>query len=427
MLEKESFRSIIGADNVISPEMAAEMRLWKDMYEERGGLHIATALAFEMARMVTVELKSNVSGSGRADFLNRCYKDVIDNIRIPVEYGCAKGGLVLKPYVAGGEIKVDFIQADEFYPTAFDDCGNITGAVFVQTMAKNGEFYTRLEQHRFADGNYEISNKAFKSRAKGTLGREIGIETVPEWQSLAETLTIKNVKKPLFGYFKPAVANTVDPSSPLGVSVFANAINLIEDANRQYERFLWEFESGERALIANSMAFKRDKNGKLMLPDKRLYKTLDVDDVDFFKEWSPELRERELADGLDKIFRQIEFNCGFAYGTLSTMDSRDRTAEEIRNSKQRSYSTITDNQKSLRCALSDLVYAMDVWCTLYNLAPMGKYSISFEFDDSIAADRKTEFEEKRLLLGDGIMKPWEFRMWYFGEDEETAKKNVESV
>lgn len=425
MLEKGSFRNIIGADNVISPEMAAEIRLWKEMYEERNGLHLPAALAFEMARMVTVELKSNISGSSRAEFLNKSYKEVIDNIRIPVEYGCAKGGLVLKPYVSGGEIKVDFIQADEFYPTAFDDCGNITGAVFVQSMAKNGEFYTRLEQHRFTDGNYEISNKAFKSRAKGTLGREIGIETVPEWQSLAEVLTIKNVRKPLFGYFKPAVANTVDPSSPLGVSVFANAVNLIEDANRQYERFLWEFESGERALIANSMAFKRDKNGKLMLPDKRLYKTLDVDDVDFFKEWSPELRESELADGLDKILRQIEFNCGFAYGTLSTMDSRDRTAEEIRNSKQRSYSTITDNQKSLRCALSDLVYAMDVWCTLYNLAPMGKYSISFEFDDSIAADRKTEFEEKRLLLGDGIMKPWEFRMWYFGEDEETAKKNVE--
>ncbi len=425
MLEKESFRSITGADNAISPEMAAEMRLWKEMYEERNGLHLPAALAFEMARMVTIELKSNISGSDRADFLNKSYKNVIDNIRIPVEYGCAKGGLVLKPYVSGGDIKVDFIQADEFYPTAFDDCGNITGAVFVQTMAKNGEFYTRLEQHRFAEGNYEISNKAFKSRAKGALGREIGIETIPEWQRLAEVLTIKNVKKPLFGYFRPAVANTVDPSSPLGVSVFANAINLIEDANRQYERFLWEFESGERALIANSMAFKRDKNGKLMLPDKRLYKTLDVDDVDFFKEWSPELREGELANGLDKIFRQIEFNCGFAYGTLSAMDSRDRTAEEIKNSKQRSYATITDNQKSLRCALSDLVYAMDVWCTLYNLAPMGKYSISFEFDDSIAADRKTEFEEKRLLLGDGIMKPWEFRMWYFGEDEETARKNVE--
>jgi hypothetical protein len=52
---------------------------------------------------------------------------------------------------------------------------------------------------------------------------------------------------------------------------------------------------------------------------------------------------------------------------------------------------------------------------------MGDYSVSFEFDDGIAADRKTEFEEKRLMVGDGLMMPWEFRMWYFGEDENTAK------
>ena len=56
---------------------------------------------------------------------------------------------------------------------------------------------------------------------------------------------------------------------------------------------------------------------------------------------------------------------------------------------------------------------------------MGEYSISFEFDDSVMADRKVEFEEKRALVDDGIMMPWEFRMWYFGEDEETAKKAVE--
>ena len=55
---------------------------------------------------------------------------------------------------------------------------------------------------------------------------------------------------------------------------------------------------------------------------------------------------------------------------------------------------------------------------------MGDYSVSFEFDDSIIADRKTEFEEKRALVDDGIMMPWEFRMWYFGEDEKTAKSAV---
>lgn len=424
MVEVNTLKSIAGIETAISPVMAEEMRLWKDMYERRDGLHLPASLSFEMARMITVELQSKVSGSKRAEFINDAYSKVIDNIRIPVEHGCAKGGLVLKPYVAGNGIKVDFIHADAFFPTAFDASGNITGAVFVQTMTEGGCFYTRLEQHSIMNEGYEISNRAFKSRTSGVLGKEISLGEVELWKDMAERLVIANVKKPLFGYFKPAVANNIDPTSPVGVSIFANAVNLIADANRQYERFLWEFESGERALIANSMAFKRDRNGKLKLPDRKLYKTLDVEDVDFFREWSPILREKELADGLDQIFRQIEFNCGFAYGTISALDNRDRTAEEIRNSKQRSYATITDNQKALRNALSDLVYAMDIWCTLCNLAPMGEYRISFDFDDSIVADRRIEFEEKRALVENGIMAPWELRMWYFGENEETAKESI---
>ncbi len=427
MLNSAMMKNIAGINLAISPVMAEAIQKWKSMYEDRSGLHLPAAISFEMARMVTIELQSKVTGSKRAEFLDKSYQEVICNIRTPVEYGCAKGGMVMKPYVQNGEIKVDFIQGDSFFPTDFDESGNILGAVFVQAMAKNGEFYTRLEWHRMTSAGYEVLNKAFKSKSPDTLGREVALDDVAEWQDMAEKLVISNVSRPLFGYFKPAAANSVDPTSPIGVSVFANAVNLIEDANRQYERFLWEFESGERALIANSMAFKRDRDGRLKLPDRRLYRTLDVEDVDFFREWSPQLRGEEIADGLDKIYRQIEFNCGLAYGTLSNMENYDRTAEEIRNSKQRSYSTISDNQKALKTALIDMVYAMDIWCTLYKLAPMGEYSISFEFDDSIAADRKTEFEEKRLLVNDGIMTPWEFRMWYFGEDEKTARAKTENV
>ncbi|MBR5155168.1 MAG: phage portal protein [Clostridia bacterium] len=424
MLNPGMMKNIAGINIAMSPKMAEAVQKWKEMYEDKSGLHLPAAIAFEMARMITIELQSKVTGSKRAEFLDKSYQDVIYNIRTPMEYGCAKGGMVMKPYVQNGEIKVDFIQGDNFFPTDFDESGNISGAVFVQTMAKNGDFYTRLEWHRSIDTGYEILNKVFKSKSSGSLGREISLGDVPEWKDMIERLVISNVKKPLFGYFRPAVANSIDPTSPVGVSVFANAVNLIEDANRQYERFLWEFESGERALVANSMAFKHDRDGRPKLPDRRLYRTLDVEDIDFFREWSPELRGTELADGLDKIFRQIEFNCGLAYGTLSNMENYDRTAEEIRNSRQRSYSTISDNQKALKKALIDMVYAMDVWCTLCNLAPMGEYSISFEFDDSIAADRKTEFEEKRLLVEAGIMMPWEFRMWYFGEDEEAARSHI---
>ena len=67
---------------------------------------------------------------------------------------------------------------------------------------------------------------------------------------------------------------------------------------------------------------------------------------------------------------------------------------------------------------------MDKWVSIYNLAPEGEYSVSFDFDDSIIADRNLEFSEKRQLLELGIMLPWEFRMWYFGEDEVTAKEKL---
>ena len=426
MFDRNTVKNAIKTEIAVTDEMYSAVRLWSDMYTAEDGLKLPSAIAGEMARLITLELNSKVSGSSRADYINKKYAEVIEKIRIPVEYGCAKGGVIFKPYVSGGTLSVDIVQADAFYPTAFDNSGRITGAVFVQRIVRGEKYYTRLEKHELHGTRYTITNKAYMSLNRGYLGTQTELGSVDEWSGLLDEVSVDNVTQPLFGYFRPAIANTIDPSSPLGVSVYANAAELIDDANKQYARFLWEFESGERALIANSMAFKLDRDGKMQLPNKKLYRTLDVEDMDFFKEWTPTMREQSFIDGLDRIFRQIEFNCGLAYGTLSDVQNSDKTAEEIRASKQRSYATVSDNQKALRNALSDLVYAMDIYCSLYNLAPLGKYEVSFEFDDSIVADRKTEFAEKQALVSLGIMQKWEFRAWYFGEDEETAKANTEN-
>lgn len=109
------------------------------------------------------------------------------------------------------------------------------------------------------------------------------------------------------------------------------------------------------------------------------------------------------------------------------MQDSDKTAEEIKSSKQRSYATVCDIQNSLKTALTELAEAMGAYSDLYGLAPDGEISVSFEFDDSIIADRKTEFEEKQRLVATGIMQPWELRSWYFGEDKETAKANLPPI
>ena len=51
--------------------------------------------------------------------------------------------------------------------------------------------------------------------------------------------------------------------------------------------------------------------------------------------------------------------------------------------------------------------------------------VQVQFDDSIIEDKATEKDNDRKDLESGIATKLEFRMKWYGEDEETAKKNLE--
>ena len=50
--------------------------------------------------------------------------------------------------------------------------------------------------------------------------------------------------------------------------------------------------------------------------------------------------------------------------------------------------------------------------------------ISVDFDDSIIEDEATDFARDLQLLSAGIINPYEVRMKWLNEDEETAKENL---
>lgn len=404
--------------------MSIAIEEWDRLYRENSKLSLAASIASETARLATLEMKSEISGSKRAEFLNRFYGAALKNMRISAELACAKGGIVLKPYASDGKILISRIEAENFVPIEFDETGRITDAVFLDRFVSGKKIYTRLERHSFEDGSYVIRNNAFVSSNVGDLGKSVELSDTELWRDIEPQIFCEGIENPLFAYIKMPMANSVDISSPLGVSVFSRVMPLIEDAEKQYERLIWEFESGERALYIDESAVRRDKNGEKSLPDKRLYRMLNSGDDALFKDWTPTIREEQIKNGLNEILRRIEFGTGLAYGTLSDIASIDRTAEEFRASKQRSYTHICDIQTAIKNGLSDLVYAMNALTDLYSLAPSGEYHISFDFDDSIIADRKTEFDEKMRLLEKGIISPQEMRAWYFGEDEKQAKKRV---
>ncbi len=424
------------SDILISSEMIKNIELWSDMYQDSAywvdnvnvfSMNLASSISSEIARLATIEMDSKITGSVRADFLNEQFKKVLKNIRIQLEYACAKGSIIFKPYVLNGNIEIDYIHSDSFFPTSFDASGKITGVVFVDQKIKNNKIFTRLESHNLLKEGCLISNKAYVSNNNNSLGREISLQDVEEWADIQEQITIKSDRL-LVGYFKVPIANTVDTKSPLGVSVYSRATNLIRHADEQYSRLLWEFEGSELAINASEDLFTKDINGNAILPKgkERLYRKLEIDSLrtteTFFEPFSPSIRDVSLINGLNEQLRRIEFNCSLAYGTLSDPNNVDKTAEEIKASKQRSYAFVSDVQKELRSALEDLVYAMDALTTTYNLAPVGKYEQSFDFDDSLIVDNKAEQSIKLQEVASGILKPERYLMWRYGVTEEQARE-----
>lgn len=432
MLGREKIKDAIGVEVAISDKMVNEIDLWAKMYKNEPPWKekntklcgLPAAIAGEFARLVTLELKTEVTGN---DFINEEYQAVISDIRKYTEYACAKGGLAMKPYASEGHIEVDMVQADRFFPTKFNSRG-VTAAVFAESLTVGKKVYTRLEYHQHEGTMYHINNKAFVKQDLDNvevLGKEVPLTAVPEWANLQEEVTLKNVKMPLFAYFKIPNANNVDDTSPLGVSVYSRAINDIKEADNQWTRLLWEFEGSELAIDADITLFKKDDKGNYEFPKgkDRLFRMMDLDDnAEKYKVFAPAIRDENLINGFNAILRRIEFNVGLAYGTLSDPNTVDKTAEEIKASKQRSYSTVSDIQKSLQTALEQLVYAMDVMAQLSGLSGRKKYEMSFDWDDSIVIDKEQELASMQQDAVAGFIRKELYVAAKYGVSEEEALK-----
>lgn len=495
---------------VISLQMEEAIKLWDDMYKGKAdwlheptdadptrvvSLGLPSLIASEKARTALIEFNSEIttptkevekpnpnykepepdeygnmiptaepptiiedvptSNEERAQYLEEQYKKLKRQLRKQIEYGIAKGGLVIKPYVVVNkskddkgkqvidyDIEFDFIQADAFYPLAFDASGHITEAAFVQTKVDKSTIYRRLEYHKWNNNTVTVINKAFKTNNiqmaydmdAGGLGNPCPLTDIPEWSGLQETVTIKGVDRPLFAYFKMPEANTIDTNSPLGVSGYSRATNLIKDADLQYSRFLWEYEAGEMAIDIDRDALRSQVGADglthetLSHGQQRLFRKVDLGQTgDTYNVFAPALRDTSYSQGLNAILMRIEDVCAMSRGTLSDATQEARTATELKILKQRSYQSNADIQQSLEDTLKDVVYIMDTYCTLYEITKPGEYDVSFEWDDSIIVDVDTELGKRMTLLQNGLMSKVELRMWYFGETERQAQEALQNI
>lgn len=429
MFSHSDIKSALNCEAAISEKMSAAIDDWCGMYagnaywmDPRKGvrsLRLEQAIVRELANVTINEMTVKAKNKR----LDELLKPALDRLNINLQKALASGAMVIKPL---GGSNVQYVPQSAFIPVEYDVNGRLIKVIFPEVKyISDNDYRIRLEYHDldFQKG-LTITNRAFKSSDGVSLGKELSLTEVGEWAQLPPEIMYPQMLRPAFGYYVNPIDNTID-GSHAGVSVFDCAKDLIRLADNQFGRLDWEFESGERALLVDDAALKPAENGRADVPKlkERLFRGLNISggqSGDFFREFSPALRQADFIAGLEEYKREIEFAVGLSYGDLSDPQTVDKTATEIKASKQRKYNTVTAIQNNLRYCLEDLCYAL----AFHNAITKQGTELTVNFKDSILTDEETERKQDQQDVSLGAMPLWEYRMKWYGEDEATAKTMV---
>lgn len=402
---------------------------WLNAEDEVETINMAKHISDTRAKLTTLDIGIAISGSPRADYLQKLADNLLNQLPDRVAEADRLGGIMIK---WNGETW-DYILPGNFGITAKDNNGKIVGAIFAEHTSQGRTHYTRLEYHRFegstADGGkiYKVSNRAFKNQlgtnGEVTLGAEIQLSKVDAWAHIEPEVTIANLESPLFAYYRIPGANTVDPSSPLGLSVFANALTELKAIDIAVSRKNTEVEDSKHITFVGQSLIQNAQNRGVDLPRfvKGLGMGLNDTETSAVHEHVPTLLTDQRIKDINFNLSMAGVKCGFSEGVF-VMDGQTGmiTATQVEADDRDTIQTIKTDRDALKDALEQAIYGANAIVTLYGLAPLGEYEINFNFGDITY-----NYEEDKAAWRSYAMQGWVPKWLYFvkfeGMSEEEAK------
>ncbi|MCM1245991.1 MAG: phage capsid protein [Roseburia sp.] len=399
---------------------------WKDTGDDIDTINFAAFISKDIAKKVCLDIDISATGS-RGKYTQSVVNELKKVLRNKVEDGCRLGGIMFKPNGSDNPANcIDYIKADNFFVTDKNSNGDITGCIFVDWYNENKRYYRRFEYHRFEGDIYRITNKAFVSSTRTSLGREIDLG-LTKWDGIEPETGIENIKKPLYSYFRYPGNNIIEEESPLGVAVFAGALKELKDLDIAWSRKSGEVEDSKHMTFVPPEAIQFAERHKTNLP--RFIKSLDMGSEPgstIHEHTSTLLTDKRISD-LNSILSLISTKCGFSQGQY-TFDGKTSmmTATEVESSNTETIETIKEIRDTLRDAIDQLLYAVNVYADLYNLAPLGEYEVTYSFGDltySYEEDRSRHWQ----YVQQGKYPLWKYYVEFEGMSEVEAKQVVEEA
>lgn len=335
-----------------------------------------------------------------------------------LELAFALGTGALVEYVDGEKVIIDYIRAGMVYPLSWDN-GRIKECAFASEKVEGKQKKVYLNIHRLdGTGNYVIENKMFIRN-----GNNLTAVELPE--EVAETVNTSS-DIPLFQIIKPNIVNNVDIDCPMGISIYANAMDQLEGCDLVYDSYCNEFRLGKKRIIV-PMTMAR----VMMEEDGTVSPMFDDNDTEFYaveadkdtekkiQEINMEIRADAHEKGINKFLALLSKKSGLGTDRYSFELGNVKTATEVVSEKSDLFQNLKKHELILESAIFDMVKAI---ASLYGFST--DFEVTVNFDDSIIEDANAERQRDLQEIRDGIMQKWEYRVKHYGETEEEAKKMI---
>lgn len=324
--------------------------------------------------------------------------------------------------LSAGKMQVRRYDARMVLPLSWDDDG-VTECAFATRARIGGRDYDQLQMHVAGDGGYHIVTACFDEH-----GNEVAVDGV-----IADLAT--GCPTPTFAVIRPAISNTCVDNSPYGQSVYDDAVDALKSVDEAYDAIFNEVRLSKMRVFMDDMMFEvTSENGK----DRQAVPFGRDDAVVFrkvsaagdgvtsaIKEFAPALRTEAQVRAYRTALQTMGDKCGFGLNYFDIDDAGGvKTATEVSSDNSALMRNIRRHENLLEGALAQISRAV-LWCANAFLGAglPDPGEIAVNWDDSIITDTYAE-KQQDLAEVNVTMNPWEYRMKWYGEDEETAKANA---
>lgn len=331
-------------------------------------------------------------------------------------------GAIVEFIGAGGVPTIDYIRADMVYPLSWDgEC--VTECAFAsrKVSGRGGSVKTSyyIQMHVKEGNGWRIRN-VWLDDSGHELPPPDGVQAESPFTPI-----------PLFQIVRPNVVNVADFDSPLGASVFANALEQLNDCDIVWDSYINEFVLGKKRLmlptsLSKIMIHKTESGDEevvpLFDPHDALFYVYDAGEAQKPIELDMNLRTSEHEQGLQRCLDTLSKKCGLGVGRYRFDSGNVMTATEVISTKSDLYQSLKRHEKTFGDAIAGMVRAL-AWLS----GVSGDVDVSVKFDDSIIEDENSILDRCIKRVSAGLMSKVHALMLLDGMDHEEAEKHLHEI